>query len=249
VGPFLVVENERLVLRRAEHEDAAGHLDVARMIGLVDRRIRRGAIERGELRACVSERLLDERQVLRVHALVQRHERIEVFLLFGRLPPLDPADRSLEDLRDVLHRLAPRGITMVPAQAIRDVERVVDGVGTGEETVGAVEVAQDPVLLKPADVADLPDGRFEEMTLLAEQLRVIDPLEKLQLDVARLAERSEQVESGRLRDVHGMDRLGSSCSYCTGCAARFESGQRRRDRLANDSQSVEDVESPGKGAV
>jgi hypothetical protein len=57
---------------------------------------------------------------------------------------------------------------MVPAEAIRDVEGIVDAVGTRQQRLCAIEVAQDPVLLEPADVADLPDGRLEKMGLLPE---------------------------------------------------------------------------------
>src|SRR5262244_451599 len=112
-----------------------------------------------------------------MHALVQRRERVEVSLLGSRFAAFDPVDRSLQDPGDVVQRLAARRVAMVPAEAIRDLERIVDAVRTGQQRLCAIEVAQDPVLLEPADVADLPDGRLEKVALLPEQLRISDALE------------------------------------------------------------------------
>src|SRR2546429_5375508 len=82
-------------------------------------------------------------------------------------------------------------------------EGIANSGGTGQEHLCATEVTQDPVLLEPADVPDLPDGRLEEVSLLTEQLRVGNALENLQLDVARVIERGEQVSRCRSLEVHG----------------------------------------------
>src|SRR5215472_4257725 len=102
---------------------------------------------------------------------------------------------------------------MVPAEAVRDVEGIVDAVGTGEQRQCAIEVAQDPVLLKPADVADLPDGGLKEMGLLPQQLRIVDAVEKLQLELTRIDERSKQAVLVRSRDVHRIHRLASESRW------------------------------------
>ena len=66
---------------------------------------------------------------------------------------------------------------MLPSPAIRDVERFVDPVGAGQQGGVTVEVAEDPVLLEPADVTDLPDRRLEEVAGLTEELTIGEALE------------------------------------------------------------------------
>jgi hypothetical protein len=51
-----------------------------------------------------------------------------------------------------------------------------------------VEMAGDPVLLKPAHVPHLPDGRFQEVSFLTQHLVVGQALEKVQLDGPSLLE-------------------------------------------------------------
>src|SRR5215472_8903370 len=99
---------------------------------------------------------MDESEILGMHAFMQCRERVEVSLLCGRFTAVDPADRSLQHLGDVIQRLAPRRIAMVPAEAVGNVEGIVDAIGTREQRLCPIEVAEGPVLLEPADVPDLP---------------------------------------------------------------------------------------------
>src|SRR5438309_794021 len=85
---------------------------------------------------------------------------------------------------------------MVPALRVGHVERIVDGIGARQQRRAAIEVTQDPVLLKPADVAHFPDRRLEEMAASAQHLRVREVVEQLELDASRIQQRGTE-GSGR----------------------------------------------------
>src|SRR5262249_17940374 len=85
MGPLLVVEDERLVGRGAEQEGAAGHGDVARTVGRIDDRSRPREIEAIEARTWIAERMNDEREILGVHVLVLRGQRVKVRVVGRRL--------------------------------------------------------------------------------------------------------------------------------------------------------------------
>ena len=106
-------------------------------------------------------------------------------------------DDASQDLVDIVERPCPRRVGMLPAQTVRDVEGFVDGIGTGQQRRVIVEMTEDPVLLEPADVAHLPDGRLQEVRLDAQHLGIRELLEQRELDVARVQQRVEEGIGGR----------------------------------------------------
>src|SRR5215469_3301720 len=94
---------------------------------------------------------------------------------------------------------------MLPPQAIRHVERLVDVVGAGPQRGCTVEVAEDPVLLEPADVTDLPDRRLEEVAGLTEELTIGEAIEQLALDATRVEQCTHKGIRGERR-VHVWSR-------------------------------------------
>ncbi len=188
--PLLVVEDERLVGIGAEHEGAAGDGDVVRAELGIDRRRATGRIEARGPR--IAQGLEDRRQVLGVHVLVQRGQRVEVDLVATRRAGLEPRHAPPQHLRDVRERGGARRKAVIPASRVGHVERVVDRVRAGQDGVGAIEPAQQPVLLEPADVAHLPDRRLKEVPARAEHLRVREIVEQCELDTARVEQRVEQ---------------------------------------------------------
>ena len=120
--PLLVVEDERLVRGGAETEAASRNIDVVQTIPGIDGRIRGGGILEGKNGARMAEGLEDDREVLRVHALVQRGERVEIHVLFPRFPPVEAAGASAENLGDVLEGRAPGRVVVLPAPAVGHVK-------------------------------------------------------------------------------------------------------------------------------
>jgi hypothetical protein len=191
-------------------------------------------IDTREARAGIAERLLDERQVLGVHVLVQGRQRVEVRLRGRRLPRLQPADRAPEDLADVVARRRAGGVGMVPATRVGHVERVVDAIRSRQEAGGAVEVAEDPGLLEPADVAHFPDRRLDEMPPYAQHLGLAEAVQQLQLDPARVEQGREEgvtrrpaAELGRLRHRgRWLHRQSPGVVVDPGCPARLPAASR-----------------------
>ena len=188
--PLLVVEDEWLAGIGAEHEGAAGDGDVVRAeLGIEGRRARG---RREARRARVAQGLEDRRQVLGVHVLVQRGQRVEVDVVVTRRAGLEPCHAPPQHLRDVCERGGARRKAVIPASRVGHVEGVVDRIRAGQDAVGAAAPAQQPVLLEPADVAHLPDRRLEEMPARAEHLRVRQIVEQRELDTARIEQRAEE---------------------------------------------------------
>ena len=120
-----------------------------------------------------------------------RIEQPDQLLRRGRLAPVETVDAPAQDLRDVPQRGIARGILMIPPTGVRDVEGVVDAVGARQERRSAVEVAQDPVLLEPADMPHLPERWLDEMGPSSEHFGVAEPLEQLELDGPRIGQRRD----------------------------------------------------------
>src|SRR6266545_2767646 len=192
VRPLLVVEDERLVVRGAEHERAATDLDVTRPIRDIDGRGSGRGIEGRQRGPGIAERLANQRQVFPVHVLVQGSQRVEVRLLGAWLTRVEPGHAASQHVGDIAERRRAGRVLVVPAQCVRDVERVVDPVRARQEHRGAIEVPEDPVLLQPPDVPELPDRRFDEMALDSQHLSVCQPLRELQLDAARVEEHGDE---------------------------------------------------------
>src|SRR2546427_12602038 len=90
---------------------------------------------------------------LDVHVLVLGGERVEVGVLRGRRARFQPIDAAAKHRADVLERLLPRRITMVPSLPARDVDRAVDAIRPRQELCRAVEATGQPERLEPPDVA------------------------------------------------------------------------------------------------
>jgi hypothetical protein len=76
-------------------------------------------------------------------------------------------------------------------------------------------VPQNPVLLKPADVPNFPDGRLDKVTWRAEQLLVGEAAHQAELDRTRIGERVNQhVVIGTTRVAH---RPSNNKVSDTGC--------------------------------
>src|SRR5215475_14213115 len=90
---------------------------------------------------------------------------------------------------------------MLPSTGVGDIERVVDPVRARQERGHTVEMAQDPVFLKPADMTDLPDRRLDEMLFRPEHLSLRESLRELELDFARIEEQVSEGLGGRGREV------------------------------------------------
>jgi len=111
-------------------------------------------------------------QRLRVHVLVQRGEAHEIAqaLVLGLAGQL--FQRSLQYTRQIGARFGQVGERQVPARVMRDVGRVVQRISPGQDgrcQRAAFLIAKAPVLLEPADVADLPERRVDYRELRAEQ--------------------------------------------------------------------------------
>ncbi len=199
--PLLVVEDEGFVGRGAKHERAAAHLDVARLVRRIDHGCRRHRIEARQGGPGVAQRLPDQGQVLRVHVLVQRGQRVEVRLLGTRLARAQPVHTPSKHIPDIGKRRPTRREPMVPAACVGNFERIVDSVRARQKRRSAVEVTQDPVLLEPADVPDLPDRWLHEMPSGPQHLIVRQLLHQLELDPAG-------VENHALKGVCGLPGAG-----------------------------------------
>src|SRR5919106_405038 len=99
---------------------------------------------------------------------------------------------------------------MIPALLVRDVKGIVDPVGARQERWDPIETPENPVLLEPADVAYLPDGRLDEVGRRSEQFVMGESAHQLELDRTRVEERARQaLGSDRLTRAHSCEGRGS----------------------------------------
>src|SRR5207245_6241949 len=98
-----------------EGEGATRDSNVARAVGRIQRRPGGPGIDAGKARTRVAKGVQDEGEVLGVHVLMERGEGVEIRLLHARLAGVEPGDAAVQHRGDVLDRLPPRRVAMVPA--------------------------------------------------------------------------------------------------------------------------------------
>src|SRR5260370_523340 len=106
--------------------------------------------------ACIAVGLQDQREVVGVHVLVQRRQRVEVCFVRRGPPRLEPPRAAPDDVADVVERLAPGGIAVIPPLGVPHVERIVDAVGAGQPRRLTAQASQHPVFLQPPHLRPPP---------------------------------------------------------------------------------------------
>src|SRR5262249_47557258 len=139
MAPLLVVEYEAFVRCRAQAENSAGVLDIAR-----------GALCNGRPRAFrfrIRERLSGVVEGFGMHVLVSHGELDEIWI---RISFLDTGDEPLGDRVAIREGVLKRWQRETPARGMSDLGRVVEPVGVRQDR-GAVfaRVPQAPPLLEP----------------------------------------------------------------------------------------------------
>ncbi len=162
--PFLIVEDEGLVRRRAEHEGAAGNVDVA------GQRTRGFAWRTVALGPGIAEGLPRVGESFAVHVFVKDGQFHEVLVLRCQAV-LDAVENGFLDLTHVGEHPVSCQQRQVPAGVGRNGDRVVEGIGVAANRGLAVPSA-DPLLLEPGDVADLPEERIDDGQARPHQLIV-----------------------------------------------------------------------------
>ena len=78
---------------------------------------------------------------------------------------------------------------MIPPAFVRNIKGVVDTIRSRQEGFGAIEVTQNPVFLKPANVTDFPDRRLKKVGGSAKHLSIRQPFQQFEFDGAGIAKR------------------------------------------------------------
>ena len=130
---------------------------------------------RARIRRHVAEGLVRVVQRLGVHVLVQRAKPDEVAQSFILGLAREALEGEFENVGEIGARRAERRKRKVPASVVRHVRGIVERVGVRQELFARASFAQTPVLLEPADVADLPERRVDDGELRPEQALAVEP--------------------------------------------------------------------------
>ena len=160
VGPFFIVEHEAGVGHSPQHELAAGNLHVSRpRTG-----IRCNAGLPAPVGRRISQRLAGVGKSFAVHFLVERRQLREIPQKPGRALPVDALQHSIQDPLQISQGSIDIRQRQVPARRVRHRGRIVEIVCIGEHRrfkFAIFPIAQAPVFLKPAEVADFPQRRID----------------------------------------------------------------------------------------
>ena len=195
VTPFLVIEQERRGPIGAQAEAAAGYLHVAR----VRAPVQAGGIEipgDGQWRLGIFQGLAGVGIGFGVHVFVEGGELVDEAVLLGR-HIVAAARQPLADLvENVLHifeaAFAPED-RQVPADAMLDIDGIVERVAIAEQRRLAIKQAQHELLGKPGHVPHLPQKWIYGAQARADNLLVVEGVEQLQRAGAGVGQGVDQI--------------------------------------------------------
>ena len=133
-----------------------------------------------------------------MHVLVLSGERVEVHIALSRLAVGEAVGDRIEHRPHVVQGGFEGGERQVPASIVMHGHGIVKRVGVCEDRLALVQVTQDPVLLEPSQMTDLPQQGIDDVELGTHELFGRQAFYELQAARSGVSNGENQVSSGML---------------------------------------------------